>query len=93
MNPLVSPEVAAFREPTVTLLTFVGSFPRVPSHVNLQSATPHEIFPTFLACVGSFTRVPPLMISKMPLRGEAHAAVSELAPERLLSVVYPHMCE
>jgi hypothetical protein len=93
MNPLVSPEVAAFREPTVTLITFVGSFPRVPTHVDLQGATPHEILPTFLACVGSLTRMPPLMISEMPLRGEAHAAVSELAPERLLSVVYPHVRE
>ena len=65
----------------------------MPTHVDLQGAAPHEILATFLACVGSLTRVPPLMISEVPLRGEAHAAISELAPERLLSVVYPHMRE
>jgi len=65
----------------------------VPTHVDLQGAAPHEILPTFLACVGSLTRVPPLMISEVPLRGEAHAAVSEFAPERFLSVVYSHVRE
>ena len=65
----------------------------MPTHVDLQGAAPHEILATFLACVGSLTRVPSLMISEVPLSGEAHAAVSELAPERLLSVVYPHMRE
>jgi hypothetical protein len=33
------------------------------------------------------------MISEVPLRGEAHAAVSELAPEWFLSVVNSHMRE
>lgn len=33
------------------------------------------------------------MISEVALRGEAHAAVSELAPERFLSIVNSHMRE
>jgi len=63
------------------------------SHMDFQSTGSHELISADFTDVGAFPGVSAFMISEMSLGSKAHVTICEVTLERLLPIVYPHMCE
>ena len=61
------------------------------SHVNLESARPHELRIALVAGVRLLSRVPPHVVNKVPLRGEPLVAPFVPAMVRFLACMRPVM--
>ena len=89
--PLVSTEISAFRESTVTFFTFIWSFSCVSSHMNFQGTWSHKFISANFTYIWSFTRMSPFVVCQMTLGSKTHVTVSKIAFKRLLTIVDPHM--